>query len=386
MCRRLTLVYVLSIAFACAAPADQTLAHLGAANQLLNQERFAEAAGEYEAALRDDPGQIAARRDLAVCRFELRQYDAAKQLLSELPGDATTRALVHYYLGRIDLIDGKLDAAIAEFAAIPRAHPYRDEGYFLGMAYFKSGAWERSVRILREGLEENPRDWRAHQLLARALQKLGREQDAAAEFAETRKLLSYYTEGSQALKRCGERLSAEACRPLLETDDVDQLAALGMVLGKAGAYDQAEAAWKRAASLDPDSSEIRYDLALTCFYLKDRVCARDNSKAAIGLRANFPEANVLYASVLYMMGADTEALPALRKAHALSPEDDSVRQLFCNELMLWAEQYARTGRVSEAHVLLTELGALQPLPPEQERRRLALEELLAREPGGVRRY
>ena len=376
MCRRLTLLLFLLAVFAAAAP-HGALAHLGAGDQLLNQERFEEAAAEFQAALRENPTLLAARRDLAVCQFELRHYDAAKELFSKLLGHSSTRAVAHYYLGRMDLIAGEFASAIAQFLS---TQPFRDEHYFLGMAYFKSGAWESSAKILRESVRENPRDFRVHQLLARALQKLGREPEASAEFAETRRLLSYYSEGSQAVKRCGETLSAADCGPVLETDDVDKLAAVGMLLGKAKAFEQAEAAWKRAATLDPESAEIRYDLALTCFYLKDRVCARDNARTAIDLRANFLEANVLYASVLYMMGADADALPALRKAHALSPRDNSVRQLLCNELVLWAEQYARGGRPGDARVLLAELGALEPLPVEQERRRAALEQLLAREP------
>ena len=184
------------------------------------------------------------------------------------------------------------------------------------MAYFKSLQLQNSVKALNQSIEENPRDFRAHQLLAMALQKLGKTQAAAAQFQETRRLLGYYTEGSQELKRCGQSLvsrqrrgSFEALRPLLETDDVHKLAALGMLLGKAQHFEEARSAWARAAFSIPNPAEIRYDLALTCFHLKDLGCARQNAAAAIQGREDFPEANVLYASVLYMTGADEEALP-----------------------------------------------------------------------------
>lgn len=382
----MTLLLFLSIVLALRGWSDAALAHLGAANQLLNQERFAEAAVEYRAALEGNPKLLSARRDLAVCRFELRQYEAAKELLSELLSHPSTNALARYYLGRIDLARGEFSRAITQFLSLSHAHPFRDERYFLGMTYYKSGEWESSVRSLQEAVGENPRDFRAHQLLARALQKTGREQAAAREFAATRRLLTYYTEGSEALKRCGQVLSnrnadeiAKVCGPLLETDDVDKLTALGMLLGKAELFEAAEGAWKQAAFLDPDSAEIRYDLALTCFHLKNRVCARDNAKAAIKTRPDFPEANILYASVLYTMGADTEALSALRKAHNLSPQDGSIRELLSNELMLWAEQYAHTGMADKARLLLSELGGLQPLPAEQEQRLLAVRMLLKKE-------
>jgi tetratricopeptide (TPR) repeat protein len=380
----MALVFVLSTVAAGAA-SDAALAHLGTANQLFEQERFEEAAAEYQKALDTHPKLIAARRDLAVCRFELRQYESAHPLLLELLKQPSTNSLAHYYLGRISLAEGHFAAAIAQFLAIPRNHPFRDEQYYLGMAYFKAADWQRSEKMLQEAIRANPRDFRSHQLLARALQKLGRKDAAALQFSETRRLLNYYTERSQAVKRCAQLLSGEAadaqtvCRPLFETDDVDQLAALGTLLGKAGVFAQAATAWKRAALLDPESPEIRYDLALTCFQLKDRVCARDNAKAAIEARADFPEANVLYASVLYMMGADAECLPALRRAHDLLPGDASVRELLSRELVLWAEHFAKTGQRGDARALLTELGRLQPLQPEVEQRQLAVRRLLVDE-------
>jgi Flp pilus assembly protein TadD len=221
-------------------------------------------------------------------------------------------------------------------------------------------------------------------LLARALLKLGDKEAAAGEFAETRRLLSYYTEGSEALKRCGRLLSTgtdeeawKTCGPLMQTDDVDKLASLGMLFGRYGQFEQARTVWQRAASLDPESPEIRYDLALTCFHLNDSECARDNAKAAIQGRPDFPEANVLYSSVLYKLGADDEALPALRRAHKLNPADASIRELLGNELILWAEQYARTGKSGEARSLATELDSLQPLQQDQQQRKQALRRLLA---------
>jgi len=385
MCRGLTLLLVILIAPAWAAP-ETALAHLGAANHLMSAEQYGEAANEFQKALELNNSLLAARRDLAVCRFELRQYDVAKQLLSELLKHRSTNSLGHYYLGRIDLAEGNVPSAIAQFRSIPIGQPFRDERYFLGKAYFKSSQFERCVRMLQQAIGENPRDFRSHQLLARALVKLGRNGAAAREFAETRRLLNYYTEGSQALKRCAQLLSTgsgadaeKVCGPQLETDDVDKLASVGMVFGKYGQYEKAREVWLRAASLDPDSAEIRYNLALTCFHLKNTQCAYENAKAAMQRRAEFPEANVLYASILYMKGADEEALPALRKAHLLNPNDGSIRQLLGNELMLWAEHYAKTGKLGEARALGAELDGLRPLQHDQEARREALRRLLAEE-------
>ncbi len=359
------MVLILSMLLPQVSTLNTATAHLGAANQAFAEERFREAANEYRKALELDPKLLDARRDLAVCRFELRQYDPAKVLLSELLKYHSTDLMAHYYLGRIDLIEGKFRPAIKHFLLITTVHPFRDEKYFLGTAYFKISDWESATRTLREAMQDNPRDFRSHQLLARTFQKLGRDDLASREFSQTRELLSYYAEGSQALKRCSQLLSsdtageiAKTCGTLLETDDVDKLAAVGMMFGKAGFFDKAEEAWRRAAILDPESAEIRYDLALTCFHLEHFACAREYANAAIEARADFPEANVLYASVLYKLGADEEALPALRRAYALTPRDGAIHEMLANELMLWAEHYAKAKQFGEAGKLRGELDAL----------------------------
>ena len=373
MCLGGVVVLILSMLLPEVSTLDTASAHLGIANKAFAEERFGEAANGYQKALELDPKLLTARRDLAVCRFELRQYDLAEVLLAELLKYNSTGLMAHYYLGRIDVMEAKFRPAIKHFLLITTVQPFRDEKYFLGMAYYKMSDWETAAKTLRDAIQDNPRDFRSHQLLARTLQKLGREDPAAREFSQTRELLSYYAEGSQALKQCSQLLSNDAsdeidraCGTLLETDDVDKLAAVGMMFGKAGFFDRAEEAWRRAAVLDPESPEIRYDLALTCFHLKHFACARENANAAIKARSDFPEANVLYASVLYKLGADEEALPALRRAYALSPRDAAIHEMLANELMLWADHYAKTKQFGEAGKLRVELDALQPVHSEQD--------------------
>ena len=252
-------------------------AHLGSGNQLLQAERYAEAADEFQQALRDDPALAQARQQLAVCYFELRDYTRARPLLQQMLAGKSSAALATYYLGRIDLVEHNLDSAIRRFRSLPRENPVRDElSTFLGSAYYKQEKYQQSLEVLKQASAQNPRDARVHQLLARTYQKLGQNAVAESEFTETRRLHDYYLEGSVAIGRCRALLShgqAEAaweqCRPLTETDDVDQIVAIGMLFGEAEKYSQALTAWEKAVPLDPDSSEIQYNLALTCFHLKD---------------------------------------------------------------------------------------------------------------------
>jgi tetratricopeptide (TPR) repeat protein len=219
----------------------------------------------------------------------------------------------------------------------------RDELYYLASALYKQEKYPESVEVLRAAAAANPRDSRIHQLVARAYQKLGQGKEAETEFAEARRLHDYYLEGSAAIGRCRALLvqqkPAEAwnlCRPLTDTDDVDKIVAIGMLFGQAEQYRPAIELWEKAAELDPDSSEIQYNLALTCFHLKDVRRARDHAAAAVRQRPSFVEASILYGTILYMGGEDREALAVLTHAHELKPDDRAVDRLLAEELSIAA--------------------------------------------------
>ena len=106
------------------------------------------------------------------------------------------------------------------------------------------------------------------------------------------------------------------CRPLTETDDVDKIVAIGMLFGEAEQYQPALEAWQKAVALDPDSSEVQYNLALTGFHLKNILLARKHAALAVRQRPDFVEANVLYGTILYMGAEDREALAVLTHAHS----------------------------------------------------------------------
>lgn len=357
---RIALVACLLLTRLAAGTSDEALAHLGEANRLYGLEQYREAVEQYEAALRADPALEAARRQLPVCLFQTKDYNRARPLFEQLLNQPKTLRLAHYYLGRIDLLEGNPKSALAHLKLVERAQPLQDEYYFLASAYFKLERYGPSSAFLRKQIALNPRDSRAHLLLARVLRKLGQDEAAEREFNETRRLSAYYLEGSAAFKRCRSALSEESarisdeCRPLLDSDDVDKLSAVGVVFGEAQRYAEARDALAKAAQLDPDSPEVRYDLALTCFHLRQFEEAKSNAAAALRIRPEFPEANILYGTLLYMAGSDREAIPVLRRAHRLRPQDESVRKLLAQELLKEASRAITDGRMGEARSRLEE--------------------------------
>ncbi len=352
-------------------------AFLGSGNQLMQAERYAEAAGEFQKAWRGDGSLTQARDQLAICYFELRDYARARPLLEQMLLEKSSAGVAAYYLGRIDLIHRDFESAIRRLRSIPRERPVRDELYYLGSAYFKQEKYAESIRVLQQGAVQNPRDSRVHQLLARAYQRAGQPRAAEKEFAETRRLHDYYLEGSAAIARCRSLLAQgdpdaawTVCRPLTDTDDVDKAAAVGMLFGEAKQYRPALEAWEKAAALDGDSPEILYNVALTCFHLKDMRRAREHAAAAVRQRPDFVEANILYGTILYMGAEDVEALRVLTHAHDLKPDDDAVRRLLAEELAISADQHARNREWPKAVALLEKAAALQP-GAEQITRKLA---------------
>jgi tetratricopeptide (TPR) repeat protein len=208
-------------------------------------------------------------------------------------------------------------------------------------------------------------------MLARAYQRLGESENAGKQFAETRRLHAYYLDGSVAIGRCRALLLKHdvdaawaMCRPLTETDDVDKIVAIGMLFSSAEQYQQALEAWQKAVALDPDSSEIQYNLALTCFHLRNMLLARKHAAEAVRQRPDFVEANILYGTILYMGAEDREALAALTHAYELKPDDASVRRLLSEELAIAADQHARNQEWQQAAALLDKAAGLAPDSPQ----------------------
>jgi tetratricopeptide (TPR) repeat protein len=316
---------------------SSALAYLGKGNELMQLDRYEEAAAQFEQALDRDKTLEEARKNLAICEFELREYRQARDLFQRMLATAD-RPVAVYYLGRLDLLNGDLDSAIARFRSIgnliPTDRATADTNYFLGVAYFKKSRLDQAISSFRRQIEVNPRDFRAHQWLARALIKAEHPAEANQEFARAKELHEYYTQGSVAIAGCRSLLNAgkrdeawASCQPMLETDDVDKVSAIGMLFGEMGDQAHSFIAWQKAVALDPDSPELNYDLALASFQLKDMVRAKQHAQIACNLWPQFPEANVLYGTILYMLAEDREAVRVLMHAAELRPDDLNVRRL-----------------------------------------------------------
>jgi len=264
-------------------------------------------------------------------------------------------------------MEQNLDGAVRHFRSLPASEPFRDELYYLGVAYFKQGKFSEALDPLKRAVADNPRDYRAYQFLARVYQKLGQTKKAEQAFAETQKLHDYYLQGSVSIAACRSLLSEgkvrdawEQCYPLLETDDVDKLVGLGIVFGKSGDYQHAFEIWKRAVVLDQDSPEIHYNLALTAYHVKNLPQALESAATAVQLRPDFFEANMLYGTILYLTAQDSQAIRFLTHAHELRPDDQEARTLLAHQLVISSESLIKNQDLKRAKELLEQAAALVP--------------------------
>ena len=245
-------------------------AHLGAGLKLFDVQRYSEASREFKIALEADPGLLDARYHLAVCDFNQRRFPEAREQLEHLSQAGYEKRWVSYYLGRINLIEGRPSEAIRCFQSLRSPEPLQDELYYLGSAFMKNSEPQKAIPPLTRQITLNPRDFRAHELIARAYVKVGRGKDADHEFAKAERLRNYYRQGKTQLTECRSQLQSgqadkawAGCSPILQGDDIDLLLAAGMMFAEVGNYERALNFFHRAVELDPESPEINYDRADT---------------------------------------------------------------------------------------------------------------------------
>jgi tetratricopeptide (TPR) repeat protein len=329
---------VSSTILACSVLAVQTqptnaIAYLGAGLRLYALQRYAEAADEFNLALQVDPGLLNARYHLAVSYFEEHKADLARQQFEKLLPTGYRSRWVTYYLGRLDLESGRLDAAIGRLESLESSQPIYDELYYVGSALLQRGKPEAAVIFLRRQVAFNPLDFRAHYLLGRAYLKLGESQAAEREFRQSQRLHAYYLRGKEELTACREQLLAgrdqsawTRCGSVLQTRDIDKLVAVGTLFGEFHDYRHALEALQKASSLDPQSPEINYDLGYTYYQSGRYVQAFRYSQQALFKRPDFFEALEVYGMALHRVGRDRDARLALRLAHQLRPDDTTVTE------------------------------------------------------------
>jgi len=345
---------------------DDARALLGQGLAHLEHSRYEPAIEALERAVQLDPSLMLAQYDLGVSYFAQGRFTDAHSAFDKALRLNPRHRFTAYYLARLDLMEGSLDAAIARFANLGDSPPVADEFYYLGSAYFRKGELQPAIRSLRKAIDLKPEDSRAHFLLARVYQKAGRRADAKEQFAFSEQLRSADKERARDILACDNALDSldrksaiERCRELLDGADPVKLVSLGIALGKRRIHEPAIEPFRKAALLDPEDFEPHYNLGLTYFRMKDYAAARGPLETAVALRPEYFDAVSLLGSALFALGDDRNALGRLRHAHELRPDDEKIKSLLLQELAITARQVAAEGDGRQAASLLQEARGLQ---------------------------
>jgi len=346
-------------------------AHLGKGYEFEKDDRFADAANEFAAALALNTKLSGARYQLAVCYFALGRHDDARREFGQLLLETHDDPSVIYFIGRLDLAEHNADAAIRGFHRVVAKPPFPDTAYYLGAAYLEKGDLQNAAQWLQRARPLNPRDFRIPDRLARIYQRQGQTAEAEQEYARSAKLRENYNQAAQAGVNCSAALekgdaetAREACTKLDQPDDPDRLTTLGMIYGRHQHYAQAVEPLRRAAALDPDSYEIEHNLGLTYFRLRRYPEARGPLERAVALRPNFFDSNALLGATLFALQEDLQAYSVLSHAHRLNPEDGDTRELLFKTASILGVKSREAKNYSEAIKYLIAAEELKPRDPQ----------------------
>jgi tetratricopeptide (TPR) repeat protein len=319
--------YVLLLAFAMRSDGQDTAAaHLGRGYELIQQQRYEQAASEFRRALEIDPKLPRARYQLGIALFALADRDEAARQFDVVRRDAPDNRGALYYLGRIRLLEGDDNGAARLFQEIAADPPIPDTLFYYGCVLLGKGETQAAISVLKQAEADSPRDYRVPYRLARAYSRAGRSEDAAREYDKAAGLRSEYNKAAAESIRCGAG-DDSACRTLFDPNDPDKLTTLGMTYGQRGAYDKAIQPLQAASRLDPDSFEIFHNLGLSYFRLRQYEKARPPLERAVSLRPDFFGSNALLGAVLFSLKDDTAAYGVLKHAHELDPGNAEVADL-----------------------------------------------------------
>ncbi|MEE9234518.1 MAG: tetratricopeptide repeat protein [Candidatus Acidoferrales bacterium] len=142
------------------------------------QQDYPTAAGWFETIPEDHPRALDARFYLSLCRYFAQDFSAAVHTLAPLAEQLPARPLWNN-LGVFASRGGSPQAAVDSFHAALEDGPDDPDIYFnLGLHYLRQQNWTDALQAFDECLALNSHDLEAHFLRSRALQGLGRSQEA----------------------------------------------------------------------------------------------------------------------------------------------------------------------------------------------------------------
>jgi tetratricopeptide (TPR) repeat protein len=168
---------------------DSALVHKLMGMAYDQQDDFASAIQEFEAAVKIDPKLTEVRFGIGLAYLKLHDPEnAAKWMRAEVEMNSC-HSMALYYLGKIAQTSGDLNEARERYAKAVACSPaYADAHLGLGSVLEAQGRDREALSEFQGAVRADPRSSTARYRLGRALSKAGQESAARAEFAKAREL------------------------------------------------------------------------------------------------------------------------------------------------------------------------------------------------------
>lgn len=309
-------------------PRDALERHLEQAQIHLEREEYPRAVEELQQAIRIHPRIPGAYYQLGLARWHLRDLPQARQaFLKELefePPDAYSL----YYLGRIELSEGRPADAVRRFERVLEIGNVLDVRRRLASGYLSLDRLEDAVQLLEETVARWPEQGESHYLLGRAYQKQGRTGQARHEFELAERWKNKLQDEIRGLVELRVLLqnkdlvqAAGKARALAASGDPEVMLAAAIALGRNGFHGEALPILRQVVETQPRSAEAYYNMALAHVSLQRPGEAPASLRQALELRPEFYEARVLLANLLVESGDPEAAIPHLRAAVRMRPDN-----------------------------------------------------------------
>ncbi len=273
------------------------LAHYNMGNLYSRQDKLADAAAHYEAALRSEPNYAEAHSNLGAVLLRQGRFDEA------LAHYATAVRLKPEYLYYFNFANAQMDAgrpseAVPNYQHALRLNPNSSQAHHnLGMALRAQGQAEQAMAEFRAALRLQPDYESAEHHLANCLADAGLLKEAEAHYLAAVRLDPNHAENHNGLGICyamqanyaeAERHFRTAVR--LKPGHSGAQSNLGNALGAQNKREEAILHYREALKIDPGDPQTHFNLGLCLLQLGQRADARTHFAEALRLRPDYPEA------------------------------------------------------------------------------------------------
>ena len=222
---------------------------------------------------------------------------------------------------------GSLDEAIAGYREVLRLEPANaDANYHLGMISCQRGRFAEGAEFARKSLASDAGQARAHVLLGRAVNALGRSDDALVSFdravALAPDLAQTHSHRADFLSDLGRHAEAIAGYDLalaLAPDCVEDWFNRGVALGAVGRHDDAISSLDRAIAGKPDFIQAHVQRATALLAMWRHNDALESADRALAIAPAAAEAWLARGNALIPLKRFDEAFAAFDRALALKP-------------------------------------------------------------------